>query len=170
MIEIKPATEADLPEMLAIYNHIILHTTAVWQYNPHTIEMRQEWFKTKQEQGFPVFVAKENDVVVGFSTIGTFRAWEGYKNTVENSVYVSADARGKGIGKALLEVLITAAKEMKLHAIVAGIDGENELSIDLHKKFGFVHVAHFKEVGFKCDRWLDLIFMELIIADKAPLN
>jgi phosphinothricin acetyltransferase len=135
----------------------------VYDYEPHTIEVREQWFATKQEQGFPIFVAEENNVIVGFSSFGTFRTWAGFKNTVENSVYVANDHRGKGIGKLLLPPLIDAAKDLKIHAMVAGIDATNIVSIKLHEKFGFVEVAHFKEVGYKFDRWLDLVFLELII-------
>jgi L-amino acid N-acyltransferase len=162
-INIRTATENDLPQILDIYNDIIVNTTAVWDHQPHTLEMRQQWFKTKQEQAFPVFVAEDNGKVVGFSSIGTFRMWTGYKYTVENSVYVAPDFRGKGIGKLLIPPLIDAARELKLHAIVAGIDAGNEASIALHKKFGFVEVAYFKEVGWKFERWLDLKFLELIV-------
>ena len=110
-----------------------------------------------------MFVAEENNKILGFSTIGPFRAWQAYKYTVENSVYVKADCRGKGIGKLLMPPLIDAAKRLGLHAIVAGIDAANDVSITLHKQFGFAEVAHFKEVGYKFDRWLDLKFLELII-------
>ena len=162
-IIIRVATHADIPQMLEIYNDVILNTTAVYNYDPHTLQMRTEWFETKQQQGFPVFVAEENNVILGFSTIGPFRAWQAYKFTVENSVYVKADCRGKGVGKLLMPPLIDAAKKLGLHAIVAGIDATNEVSIALHKQFGFTEVAHFKEVGYKFDRWLDLKFLELIV-------
>ena len=162
-IIIREAIKEDLSQMLAIYNDVILHTTAVYNYDPHTLEMRTEWFETKQQQGFPVFVAEENKVVVGFSSIGPFRAWQAYQYTVENSVYVKSDCRGKGIGKLLMKPLIDAAKRLHLHAIVAGIDATNEVSITLHKQFGFLEVAHFKEVGYKFNRWLDLKFLELIL-------
>jgi L-amino acid N-acyltransferase YncA len=162
-ISIREAVRKDIPQMLEIYNEVILHTTAVYNYDPHTLEMRTEWFETKQQQGFPVFVAEENNAILGFSTIGPFRAWQAYKFTVENSVYVKADCRGKGVGKLLMPPLINAAKRLGLHAIVAGIDATNDVSIALHKQFGFVEVAHFKEVGYKFDRWLDLKFLELIV-------
>ena len=162
-IIIREATKEDLPQILDIYNDVILHTTAVYNYDPHTIEMRTEWFETKQQQGFPVFVAEESKAIVGFSSFGPFRAWQAYQYTVENSVYVKSDCRGKGVGKMLIKPLIEAAKNLDLHAIVAGIDASNEVSLALHKQFGFVEVAHFKEVGYKFNRWLDLIFMELIL-------
>ena len=163
MITIRHATENDLPQILDIYNDVIINTTAVYDYEPHTLEMRRQWFKTKEEQGLPVFVADENDKIVGLSSIGPFRAWAAYKYSVENSVYVAGDCRGKGIGKLLIPPLIDAAKGLKLHTIIAGIDATNEASLKLHKHFGFKEVAHFKEVGYKFNRWLDLKFLQLII-------
>lgn len=163
MVSIRLAVETDIAQMLVIYNDIILHTTAVYDYEPHTPEMRQAWFKTKQEQGNPVFVAEEEGRILGFSSIGPFRAWAAYKYSVENSVYVAASERGRGIGKLLMPPLIEAAKKMKLHTIIASIDATNEASIKLHEGFGFKEVAHFKEVGWKFERWLDLKFLQLIL-------
>ena len=168
MISIRHAEESDLPAMLEIYNEIIVNTTAVWHDEPHTLEMRQAWFAQRKEQGFPVFVAVEERQLLGFSTIGPFRPWPGYRYTVENSVYVAANCRGKGVANLLMPPLIVAAKELNLHAIVAGIEASNEASIKLHNKFGFTEVAHFKEVGFKFGRWMDLKFLELIMADSKP--
>ena len=164
MVTIQTATEQDIPVLLEIYNDIIVNTTAVWHEKPHTLALRQEWFALKKEQGFPVFTAVEEGKVIGFSTIGAFRPWFGYRYTVENSVYVASNSRGKGVAKLLMPPLINAAKELKLHAIVAGIEATNEASIALHEKFGFTEVAHFKEVGFKFNRWMDLKFLELIVA------
>jgi L-amino acid N-acyltransferase len=163
MIQIRQATENDLPSILDIYNDIIVHTTAVWSEEPHSLEMRKEWFEGRKEAGFPVFVAIAEGHIVGFASIGSFRAWKGYRFTVENSVYVKSGCRGLGVGKLLLKQTIDAAKELKLHSIIAGIDGENEVSIALHKQFGFEEVAHLKEVGYKFGRWLDLKFLELIV-------
>lgn len=162
-MNIRPANAHDLPAMLNIYNDIIQNTTAVWQYEPHTLEMRQEWFATKQQLGHPVFVAELQGEILGFSTFGPFRQWQGYRFTVENSVYVAAESRGKGIAKLLMPPLILAAREMNIHAIVAGIESTNTASILLHEKFGFVEVAHFKEVGHKFGSWMDLKFLELIL-------
>lgn len=163
MISIRCATDADLPEMLAIYNEIILHTTAVYQYQTHTLEMRRVWYEGKLKEGYPVFVAESEGKVAGFSTFGPFRAWQAYKYTVENSVYVAADQRGKGIGKLLLMPLIEEAKEREMHAIIAGIDATNTVSLQLHHSLGFEEVAHFKQVGYKFGRWLDLKFLELLL-------
>ena len=163
MITIRHATEDDLPAILEIYNDVILHTTAVYDYEPHTLEMRRQWFITKKEQGFPVFVAADDEKIVGLSSIGPFRAWAAYKYSVENSVYVSADSRGRGIGKLLIPLLIVVARELGLHTIIAGIDAANEASLKLHEHFGFKEVAHFREVGYKFDRWLDLKFLQLVL-------
>jgi phosphinothricin acetyltransferase len=160
---IRNATLDDLPGILEIYNHAIIHTTSVYSEHPHTLDMRLTWYNDRIHSGFPVFVAEVNGLVAGFSTYGHFRVWPCYRYTVEHSVYVHIDHRGKGISKLLLQPLIDRAREKKLHAMIAGIDGENDISYQLHKSFGFVEVAHFKEVGFKFGRWLDLKFMELIL-------
>ena len=168
MIIVRNATETDLPDMLAIYNDVISNTTAVYDYKPHTFEMRQQWFMAKKESGFPVFVAAENDQVLGFSSMGPFRNWAAYKYAVENSVYVAAEHRGRGIGKLLLLPIIEAAKQMDMHTIIASIDNANEQSLRLHKSLGFIEVAHFKQVGYKFGRWLDLKFLQLIL--DTPLQ
>lgn len=166
MIQIRAALEQDLEPILEIYNDVIVNTTAVYDYQPHTLEMRRQWFRIKQAQGFPVFVAEDDGKVVGFSSIGPFRAWAAYKYSVENSVYVAADQRGKGIGKLLIAPLIQASEQLNMHTIIAGIDATNEGSIMLHRSFGFKEVAHFKQVGYKFGRWLDLTFMQLLL--KTP--
>ena len=166
MIEVRTALEKDLEAILEIYNDAIMNTTAVYDYEPHTLEMRKQWFRIKEAQGYPVFVAVDNGRVVGFSSIGPWRAWAAYKYSVENSIYVAAGQRGKGIGKKLLEPLIEAAKQLDLHTIIAGIDATNEVSINLHRKFGFTEAGQFKQVGFKFGRWLDLTFMQLLL--KTP--
>lgn len=163
MIQIRTALEQDLEALLEIYNDVIVNTTAVYDYEPHTLEMRRQWFRIKQAQGFPVFIAEDNGKVVGFSSIGPFRAWAAYKYSVENSVYVAADQRGKGIGKLLIAPLIQASEQLNMHTIIAGIDATNEASIMLHRSFGFKEVAHFKQVGYKFGRWLDLTFMQLLL-------
>ena len=164
MIAIRQATEQDLPAILAIYNDAIRTTTAVYDYQPHTLAMQQTWYEAKVAGGWPVFVADDASMVVGFSSLGPFRAWAAYKYTVENSVYVATDRRGHGIGKLLLPPLIDAARRMEMHAIIAGIDAANVASYRLHQSFGFVEVAHFREVGYKFGRWLDLKFLELLLA------
>lgn len=166
---LRPMTEADLPEVLAIYNEVILHTTAVYSEQPHTLEMRKSWYEDRLKAGFPVIVVEVDGQVAGFGSYGHFRAWPCYRYTAEHSVYVHENYRGKGISKLLLTDLIDKAKAAGLHALVAGIDSENTASLHLHRSYGFEQVAHFKEVGFKFNRWLDLIFMELLLP-PGPLK
>lgn len=160
---LRNATEHDLPEILAIYNHSILHTTAVYDYTPHTLDMRRKWFEQKQEGGYPVIVADKDHAVAGFASYGPFRSWAAYKYTVENSVYVHPVFQGMGIGKQLLAVTIERAKQLEVHTILAGIDATNKASIRLHTGFGFVQAAHFSQVGFKFNKWLDLAFYQLLL-------
>src|SRR5882762_293554 len=129
MITIRSARENDLPEILDIYNDINLNTTAVYQYTPQTIDMRRTWYDTKLKDGHPVFVAESEGRIVGFSSYGPFRAWAAYKYTVENSVYVASEQRGKGIAKLLMQPLIDSARQQDYHAIIAGIDASNASSI-----------------------------------------
>ena len=168
MIITRYAKDSDIPQLLEIYNDIILTTTAVFEYRPHTLEMRKQWFEAKREQGFPVIVAEEENQIVGFSSFGPFRNWAAYKYSVENSVYVSSHNRGKGIGKLLLAPLIGEAKQLQMHTIIASIEATNETSLRLHTSLGFEEVAHFKQVGFKFGRWLDLKFLQLIL--NGPEN
>ncbi len=167
MIQVRKASADDLPAMLVIYNDIIINTTAVYDYTPHTIEMRRQWFAAKTESGFPVLVAEENGEVIGFGSIGPFRNWSAYKYSVENSIYVASEQRGKGVGKLLLQPLIGLAEEMGMHTVIASIDDTNISSLRLHEKFGFKEVAHFKQVGYKFGRWLDLKFLQLMLTTPA---
>lgn len=163
MITVRKATEADLPQILVIYNEIIANSTAVYYYEPHTLEMRKAWLLEREALGFPVFVAEEDGELLGMSSIGPFRVPTAYKFSVENTVHVAANARGRGVGKLLMPPIIEAAKQLGMHTIIAGIDASNEVSLHLHKQFGFEEVAHFKEVGYKFGRWLDLKFLQLIL-------
>jgi len=164
MITIRPATEADLPGLLEIYNEAVLHTTATYDYEPRTLEQRRQWFEDHQRDNYAVFVAvDETGRMVGWSALNPYHARPGYRFTSENSVYIAADRRGQGIGKQLLEPLIEAARARGLHVIIAAIDATNEASIRLHTRFGFEQVGHFKQVGFKFGRWLDVSYMQKIL-------
>jgi L-amino acid N-acyltransferase YncA len=162
-IIISNATERDLQPILDVYNEAIIHTTAVYQEETHTLAMRRKWFKEKQQAGLPVFVAYVNDEFAGFSSYGPFRNWPGYRLTVEHSVYVTEGFRGRGIGKELVKAVIDHARQKKMHVIIAGVDAAVGASIGLHLSLGFREVAYFKEVGFKFGRWLDLKFLQLIL-------
>ena len=161
---VRPATAADLPGILDIYNEAVLNTTASYDYEPRTLEHRTQWFEERQRDNYPVFVAVEQDGhIVGWSALNPFHARIGYRFTSENSVYVAANRRGKGIGRALLGPLLEAGRGRGLHAILAVIDAENEASLRLHAEFGFEKVGHFKQTGFKFGRWLDVVYLEKLL-------
>jgi len=160
---IRHATKDDITAILAIVNYAIEHTTAIYDYGQHTLEVQQAWFDEKIQKGFPVIVAEYDKRAVGFGTYGTFRQRDGYRFTVEHSVYVSNEFIGRGFGGMLLSELIKLAKEQKLHTMIGGIDASNKGSIEFHKKFGFIEVGNIKQAAFKFDRWLDLVFMQLIL-------
>jgi phosphinothricin acetyltransferase len=164
---IRDAREPDLAAMLAIYNDAVLTTTAVYDYTPRSAEQQVAWFKTKQEQDLPVLVAEHGGAVAGFASYGPFRPWPAYLHSVENSLYVAPEQRGRGIGSALLPTLIERAAERGLHTMIAGIDATNQASLRLHAKFGFERVAQFREVGWKFERWLDLAFLQLMLGKRA---
>jgi phosphinothricin acetyltransferase len=162
-IRIRPAATADLPAILDIVNHIILTTTTNYSYEPETLQDRQQWLNTQQAGNWPVIVAESQGQVIGYGNYGPFRNKIGYRFTVEHSVYVHRDFHQRGIGRLLLEELIRLARAQGLHLMIAGIDTGNPGSFAFHQKMGFEQVAHFREVGYKFDRWLDLIFMQLIL-------
>ena len=163
-MRVRPATCDDLPGILEIYNEAVLSTTATYDYEPRTLEHRTAWFEDHVNHNYPVFVAlNQEGNVVGWSALNRYHDRKGYQFTTENSVYVAAGQRGRGIGKLLMQPLIEAARQRGLHAMLAGIDADNEASLRLHASFGFVKVAHFKQVGFKFGRWLDVVYLELLL-------
>lgn len=154
--------------ILEILNEAIRNTTALYDYRPRTREMMDAWFDAKVKGNFPVIGAEdERGRLVGFASYGPFRAWPAYKYTVEHSVYVDAQCRGRGVGRRLLEQLIDAAKEADHHVLIGGIDASNQASIALHERLGFAHCGTIREVGFKFGRWLDLAFYQLVLATPA---
>lgn len=164
-MNIRNAKEEDLPYILEIINHAIKNTTAVYDYNPRTLKMQKEWFLKKMADNMPVLIIEIDTKVVAFGSYGIFRPWDGYRFSVEHSIYVSEKFRGNGLGKKLLEELILLAKNGGFHTMIAGVDANNPGSYGLHKKFGFVEIGKFKEVGYKFDKWLDLVFMQLMLKE-----
>lgn len=155
--------------ILDILNDAIVHSTALYDYKPRSPESMVGWFKAKEAGPYPVIGAVDDgDQLLGFASYGTFRAWPAYKYTVEHSVYIHRDHRGKGIGLALMQQLIASAKEQQYHCMVGGIDTTNTASIALHEKLGFTHAGTIKHAGFKFGRWLDLGFWQLLL--ETPAN
>jgi len=155
--------------ILNILNEVIATSTALYDYQPRTLETMKNWFETKRKAGYPVVGAEDSSgQLLGFASYGPFRAWPAYKYSVEHSVYVDSRFRGRGVGRLLLEQIIEAARRKDCHVLIGGIDTENKASIALHESLGFVHCATIRQVGFKFGRWLDLSFYQLILA--TPLH
>lgn len=171
-MEIRDAGQGDVEGILAIYNDAVANTTAIWNETTVDAANRAAWMADRRRAGFPVLVATSPDgAVLGYATFGDYRPFEGYRHTVEHSVYVRADRRGAGIGEALMAALIRRARELGKHVMVAGVEAGNAGSIRLHEKLGFERVGHLKQVGAKFGRWLDLAFLQLRLDDRpAPLG
>jgi len=162
-IKLRPATSNDLEKILEIVNHSILHTTANYNYDVQTLEVQTKWFEDKNAKNLPIVVADLDGEVVGFGSYGQFREKIGYQYTVEHSVYVVDHVIGKGIGSQLLTELIRLAKEQGYHCMIGAIDADNAGSIAFHERFGFTAAGTIREVGYKFDHWLDLVFMQLLL-------
>ncbi len=169
-MQIRDAEDRDLAGVTAIYNDAVAHTTAIWNETTVDVENRRAWLAERQKAGYPVLVAvSDEEGVLGYASFGDWRAWDGYRHTVEHSIYVRAGQRGTGIGKALMEALIDRARAADKHVMVAGIEAGNLGSIRLHQKLGFEQTGLLKQVGTKFDRWLDLAFLQLTLdARSAP--
>ena len=157
---IRDARDSDLQGILDIYNDVVMTTTAIYDETVSTLEQRRAWFDARRGQGWPVLVGEEAGEVIGFSSFGEWRARWGYRFTVEHSVHVRADQRGRGHGRALIEALFPLAVEMKMHVMIGHIDSAAAASIRLHEKLGFERVGYYREVAWKFERWLDLVAVQ----------
>lgn len=161
-IIIRKALIIDLTAILEIYNDAITNTTATFDLDIQTLEEKKEWFHQYNDV-HPLFVAEVGNRVVGYGSLSPFNKKEAYAKTVENSIYVHKDARGKGVAKLLLEKLIVAAKEVEHHSIIALITKGNDVSVKLHEQYNFQYVGVLREVGSKFDAWQDVYFYQLIL-------
>ena len=165
--QLRDALPADVPGILDIYNDAVRTTTAIWNETPVDLANRQAWFSARQAQQYPILVAVDNDEVTGYASFGDWRPFEGFRYSVEHSVYVRNDQRGKGLGPRLMQALIERARSCGKHVMVAAIESGNLASIRLHERLGFVTTGQMPQVGIKFGRWLDLTFMQLTLNPGA---
>lgn len=152
-----------------IFNDAILNTTALYEYNPRTKEFMSSWFTTKKENNYPVIgIINDQEILMGFTSFGSFRPFPANKYTVEHSVYVHPDHRGKGLGCRLLGEIVKVANELDYHTVIGGIDAKNKASISLHESMGFSHSGTIQQAGYKFGEWLDLAFYQKIL--NTPSN
>jgi L-amino acid N-acyltransferase len=161
-IKLRPAVEPDLKAMNDIYNYYVLQSTCTYQEEPELLSDRKKWF-SNHDQKYPATVAACNEQVVGWSSLSPYHKRSAYRHTVENSIYVRHDWHRRGMGSLLLQDLIQKARTLGYHSIIAGIDSDQASSIALHAKYDFQQVAHLRQVGYKFNRWLDVIYMELLL-------
>jgi len=169
-MKICDAEPRDVPAILEIYNWAIRETTAAWTTRQETLDDRLSWFEGRRDQDLPVLVAADADgTVLGFASYGPFRPKEGYRLTVEHTVYVDPAAQRRGIGRALLERLVEIAASRGVHMMIGAVDGDNAASIGLHEALGFKVAGRLPEVGTKFGRWLDLVLVAKVLGEaEAP--
>jgi phosphinothricin acetyltransferase len=162
-VQIRVAKERDLQAILDIYNEQVLSSTATFDTEPRTLEAQREWVKQFAHPYVLLVAENGNQVVVGWGCLHPFGTKPGYRTTSENSVYIRADVRGTGVGKALLVALIEAGKANGFHTIIARIAGDNPVSIRLHESLGFELIGKEIEVGKKFGRWIDVVVMQRML-------
>ena len=153
----------DAEEIARIYNHYITETIITFEEEAVTGDIIRERINEVRSARLPWFVAEREDYILGYCYAAKWKERCAYRFSTEVTVYLRPDLAGKGIGSSLYGKLIPVLKDRGIHAAVGGIALPNEASIYLHEKMGFVKAAHFKEVGFKFDRWIDVGFWQLIL-------
>ena len=161
-VRLRAMTRGDLGAVNAIYNHYVRHSTCTYQLEPETDAARAAWFDD-HGAAHPLLVAERAGTIVGWGSLSPYNARGGYARTVENSVYVAHDAHRQGIGSALLGELVALARTNGHHLIIAGIDAEQAGSVALHARFTFTHAGRLSEAGYKFGRWLDVVYMQLVL-------
>lgn len=166
-MQIRDAVQPDFEEITAIYNDVLTHSTAIYNDRPASVDGRIAWWRTRVEQHYPVLVATDGGQVCGFGSYGDFRSWPGYRYTVEGTVHVASGLRGQGVGSLLLKALIVQAREAGKHSMIAGVDSENAVSLRFLERSGFERVGHLREVGYKFNRFLDLVLLQYWITPRV---
>jgi L-amino acid N-acyltransferase YncA len=160
-LSIRPAAAADLSAITAIYAEAVANGTGSFEIEPPSEAEMGQRYKDLIDGGFPYFVAVSSGLVLGYGYAGPYRLRPAYRHTVEDSIYLASDARGRGIGSALLGALVTESAARNFRQMIAVIgDSRNIASIRLHQAAGFALVGTFRDVGHKHGRWLDCVLMQ----------
>lgn len=163
-ITVRETVDADLPAIAGIYNDAVANTVAVWNNDIVDVDNRRDWLRAHRGPGTVALTAVDTDGrVLGYATYGDFRSYDGFHDTVENSIYVAADARTGGVGTALMTELLARARGEGKHIMVAAIESENTASLKLHVKLGFTTVGVLPEVGIKFGRRLGMTLMQITL-------
>jgi len=161
---LRDATEDDLEGILAIYNHAVLNSTAIWHETLADLPNRRAWLADRKSKRYPIIVAVEGDQpgadVLGYASFGDFRPFDGYRISVEHSVYITEAARGRGLGRLLVEALYEPARALGKKVMIGGITAGNTASLALHAKLGFVQTGLMPGIGTKFGQRLDLVLVQ----------
>jgi len=166
-LTIRPAASADAADIARIYNHYVETSTATFDHAPKTVDDRVAWIGGRRAE-HPVLVAERDARVVGWGSLSPYRERWGWRLTAEVGVYVDSEATGTGVGPRITEALVESARSSGLHALISQIVADNEPSLKMAERAGFVRVGTLREVGRKFDRWLDLAIMELVLDGPSP--
>lgn len=160
---IRDFVPADLAAITAIYNDAVLHTTAIWNDTVVDLANRRQWVEARLALGYPVLIAEIDGQAAAYATFADFRAFEGFRFTVEHSIYVDPAFRRRGVARAILPVLVDRCRAIGKHVMIGAIAADNDASLRLHAAEGFAEVGRLPQVGRKFDRWLDLVFMQKLL-------
>ena len=160
-MEIRDAKEKDIEKINEIYNKAIKNLTVTFDTEPLSLEEQVMWYEKHKVEDYPIIVAEKNEEVLGWASLSKWSEKEGYKYTVKNSVYVDSENRNKGIGKKLLEKIISKARKRGFKNMIALITEGNEVSIILHERFGFEKVGTLNKAGYKFGKFIDVDLFQL---------
>jgi len=163
-IEITPAEKSHLPAIFSIYNDAILHGTATFDTDPKSNEEIAQWWK-KHNQKYCVFVAMRGNELLGWASLSQWSDKQAYNDSAELSVYILPSSQGQNIGQMLMKKVLEQGKSEGVHTVISRITQGNDISIHIHKKFGFEMVGVLKEVGRKFGRLLDVTMMQKILKE-----
>ena len=165
LISIRQIIHSDIDDVLEILNYNILNSTNKYFDKTITKDQLLLWLDKKRINNFPIIVIIWNKInkVIGFATYSKYREYSGFKHSMEHSIYINNDCKKKGYGTLLMNELIKIAKENKIHTLIGCIDSSNIDSINFHKKFNFDKIGVLKEIGYKYEKWLDMVIMQLIL-------
>jgi L-amino acid N-acyltransferase YncA len=164
-ILVREALDADVDGIVSIYNDVLATTSAIWSDQPVSVPDRLRWLAGRQAANEPVLVAADASGVLGFAAWGPFRTLPGYVGTIEHSIHVRPDARGRGVGTVVLAALEDRARSVGVHVMVAALDSGNDGSLRFHQRAGFIEVGRLSEVGQLRGTWRDLVLVQKILAD-----
>ena len=166
MWPMRPAVEADIPQINDMVNYFIRETTVNWSYEERTMEEAQAWFHAHKPPFHPIYVIEQEGQIAAFGSLSAFRPKPGYWPVAENSIYVREPYKGQGMGKAIMQRLIEDGKKSGLRVITAWVDADNADSVTFHERLGFQRVGEMPNIGEKFGRRLGVVILNLNLEEN----